>query len=82
MNVPLAVVYFPQKLNNIYNIGNWVLEGLVWEDVEEFFSNGVPFISLHSFVLTSSKTSFLDQVMGQLGSFGGGFLFAVDVYFK
>jgi hypothetical protein len=60
MNVPLAGVYFPRKLHKIYNIGNWALERLVWEDEEEFFSNGVPFILSHSFVLASSKKSFLD----------------------
>jgi hypothetical protein len=29
-----------------------------------------------------AKRAFLDQVTGQLGGFGGGFLFAVDVHFK
>jgi hypothetical protein len=82
MNMPLAGVNFPQKLHEIYNIGNWALEGLVWEDVEEIFSNGVPVITLHLFVLASCKTSFLDQLMGQLGGFGGGFLFVVDVHFE
>jgi hypothetical protein len=55
---------------------------LVWEDVEEFFSNGVQVITLHLFVLDFGETSFLDRVMGQFGGFGGGFLFAVDVHFK
>jgi hypothetical protein len=82
MNMPLAGIYFPQKLHKIYNIGNWALEGLVWEDVEEFFTNVVLVITLYSFVLASGKMSFLDKVMGQLGGFGGGFLFAVDVHFK
>jgi hypothetical protein len=82
MNVLLAGVHFPGKLHELNDIGNWALEGLVWEDVEEFFSNGVPVITLHSFVLTSGETSFLDQVMGQLDGFGGSFLFAVVVHFE